>query len=303
MDLEFRDDSRRGKIAVFLGVILALVAGGAAFYFVSQAQQQASNADVPRMQAVVAIRAIPARQAIVEADVALQPIAIDPANAAAIATDVKAVIGKIPAVSILQGQVVTTNMLASTDEANAKYSILGPEETVSPDSPAWRAVSITVPDDLAVGGTLAAGQTVDVFVTAIVQVPAELAAGGRYYTDRSTKITYQDMLILDRADSFYVLRADLGTAEEILHLQASGNTTFSLALRPDVDTRFIDASKLGETTNRIITKYGLPIPETYPNAGGRPAILPPLSSPSPAPTPTPSPSPSASAETSPSPSP
>jgi Flp pilus assembly protein CpaB len=302
MELEYRDDGRRGKFVVVIGVILALMAGGAAFYFVSQAQQQAGQSTVQRVPAVVAVQTIPARTAITAADVTVREIPIDATNANGLASDPQAVIGRVPAVTILQGQVVTTNMLASAAEG-AKFSILRPEETLGPDSQAWRAISITVADDLAVGGLLEAGQTVDVFVTAVVQVPQPLVQAGKYYTDRSTKITYQDMLILARESQFYILRADVPIAEEILHLQASGNVTFSMALRPEVDTRAVDASKLGETTNRIITKYQLPIPETYPSSGGAPATLPPLPEPTAFPTPTPEPDPSPAAGSSPSPTP
>ena len=56
-------------------------------------------------------------------------------------------------------------------------------------------------------------------------------------------------------------------AEEIAHLQASGNAQFSLALRPDVDNRAVDAAKLGATTNIIIQRYGLPVPQVYPQPG------------------------------------
>jgi hypothetical protein len=152
---------------------------------------------------------------------------------------------------------------------------------------------MTVPDNQAVGGLLQPGQTVDVFVTATVNVPQDLIEAGRYFTDKSTKITYQDMVILAKSGQFYILKAALA-AEEIAHLQASGTAAFSMALRPDLDTRFVDASKLGNTTNRIITKYGLPIPETYPAGNGPVATPPPLASPTPFPSPTPSPSPSPS---------
>ncbi len=182
-------------------------------------------------------------------------------------SDPAEVIGRIPAVSILQGQLITTNMLASSDEGG-QFSILGPDETVAPDSETWRAVSLTVADDLAVGGLLKAGQSVDVFVTVVVDVPADLTADGRYYPDRSTKITYQDMVLLAREGAFYVVRAPLTVAEEISHLQATGNATFGLALRPDEDTRLTDATSFGETTNRIIEKYGVPIPEVYPAGRG-----------------------------------
>jgi Flp pilus assembly protein CpaB len=294
MDPEFRDNRRRQRAIIAVGVVLALVAGGAAFYLVNQAQQQAAESGQQKVAVVVAIRAIPARQAIVAEDVTIREVPLDDTNAAGVATDVKQVIGRIPAVTILQGQLVTTNVLASSSEGG-QFSILGPDESVGPDSEAWRAISLTVSDDLAVGGLLKAGQTVDVFVTAIVTVPTELVESGKYMTDRSTKITYQNVLILAREGAFYIIRASLTVAEEIAHLQAVGSATFSMALRPDTDLRSVDASALGETTNRIIEKYGLPIPETYPPGRG------PAPTPTPTPAPAGSPAPSASPSASPSP--
>jgi Flp pilus assembly protein CpaB len=291
--MEFRE-SNRGRWVIALGVIMAVLAGGAAFFLINQAQQQAGQATAQRVPAVVAIQTIPARETIEASDVEVRMVPIDPTNANGVVPDVAQVVGRIPAVSILQGQLITTNMLASTTEGG-EFSILGPDESVTPDSEAWRAVSLTVPDDSAVGGLLKPGQSVDVFVTAIVNVPADLAAIGRFYPDRSTKITYQDMVILARKDAFYVVRAPLAIAEEIAHLQATGNATFSLALRPDEDTRSIDARGLGETTNRIIQKYGLPVPESYPiGRGPIQTPVPTASPPPPAPTEAPAASPSAS---------
>jgi Flp pilus assembly protein CpaB len=290
MDVEFQDDRRRARWVVFFGVLLALVAGGAAYFLINQAQQQAGQATALKVPAVVAVKVIPARQAIKEDEIEVRQVPIDPSNANGVISDKSQIIGRITAVSILQGQLVTSNMLASSTEGG-QFSVLGPDETVGPDSEAWRAVSLTVTDDLAVGGMLKVGQSVDVFVTLVVNVPADLVARGRYYTDRSTKITYQNMVILARDESFYVVRAPLAVAEEIAHLQATGNATFSFALRPDADSRIADASRLGETTNRIITRYGVPVPETYP-AGAGPLVLP---TPSPTPTPNPSASPTPSA--------
>jgi Flp pilus assembly protein CpaB len=294
MDQEFRDNRHRGRAVIILGVVLAVVAGGAAFWLINQAQQQAGQAGTQKIPAVVAIRVIPARQIIAPEDVEVRMVPLDPTNANGVMTDLTLVVGRVPAVSILQGQLITTNMLASSDEGG-QFSILGPDETVAPDSEAWRAVSLTVADDSAVGGLLKAGQSVDVFVTVLVLVPGELVAEGQYYQDRATKVTYQDMVILARESSFYIVRASLQVAEEIAHLQATGNATFSLALRPDEDTRIADASSLGETTNRIIERYGLPLPEVFPPGSG------PLQTPVPTPSPTPSPTQSPSIVPSPSP--
>jgi len=264
-ELEFRDHGRRGKWIIVAGVVLALVAGGGGFYLLTQAQQQAATQGLPMVAVVVAAREIPARKPIEPGDVVLRTVPQDVTNAAAFTT-IEEVVGRISGVTVPTGQLVTKNLLAST-AAGGQFSILGPDASIAPDSPYLRAVSLSVPDDRAVGGLVQAGQTVDVFITVTVNVPQELAEGGKLYTDKSTKLTYQDVPILARSGTFYIIRVTETMAEEISHLQASGTATFSLALRPPEDTRTVDVGPLGETTNRIIDEYVLPIPETYPRGG------------------------------------
>jgi Flp pilus assembly protein CpaB len=284
MELDYKDPDRRGKFLVVLGVILALVAGGAAFIVVNQATQQAGQGGVQKVAVVVAVQTIPARKIIEEADVIVREVPIDPTNEQGIVSTLDKVLGRVSAVSILQNQLVTTNLLASST-AGGQFTILAPEETVQPDSPEWRAVSLTVPDDRAVGGLLEPNQLVDVFATVTVNVLLGETADNEegYYTDKSTKLTYQGMLVLARAGTFYVLRAPLAVAEEISHLQASGTASFSMVLRPDIDTRSVDAAPLGTTTNELIVRYGLPIPVAFPPAEGPLPTVAPVASPSAAP--------------------
>ncbi len=296
MEMEYKDPSRRGRYIVVVGVLLAVIAGGAAFYLISQAQQQAGQAGLQRVSVVVAVQTIPARKIIEAADVTVREIPLDETNAQGIASTPDRVIGRVPAVTILAGQMVLTNLLASSAEGG-QFSVLGPDESIGPDSPDWRAISMTVPDDRAVGGLLTANQTVDVFVTASVNVLTNSDEGigeDGFYSDKSTKISYQDLVILAKSGTFYVLKVPIDVAEEISHLQASGTAAFSLALRPDTDTRQVDASRLGTTTNRVIVRYGLPIPVAFPPVSG------PI--PTPAPTARLTPAPSASGEPSASPS-
>ena len=300
MEMEYKDPSRRGRWIVVIGVALAIVAGGAAFFLINQAQQEAGQAGLQKVAVVVAAQTIPARKIIEATDVTVREIPIDQTNEQGIASTPDKVIGRVPAVAILQGQMVLTNLLASSTEGG-QFTVLGPEESVGPDSPEWRAVSMTVPDDRAVGGLLTPNQTVDVFVTAAVNVLTDSQNGiGKdgYYTDKSTKLSYQDMLILAKSGTYYILKAPRDVAEEISHLQASGAASFSLALRPDTDTRLVDASALGTTTNRVIIRYGLPIPVAFPPVSG-PV---PVAKPTPTPTPNPSAAPGASASPSASPS-
>ena len=267
MEFEYQDPTqRRGKFIVVVGLILAIIAGAAAFYLVQQARSQVEQGGQPMMTVVVAKQQIPARKPIEESDLDIAQVPGDPTTNSGAFTDPSKVIGLVPMVPILQGQPVYANLLAS-DATSSGITILQPGETIGPDSEAWRAVSITVPDDRAVGGFIKPGDMVDVFVTAPITVPPDLAAKGRYTSDHSTKITYQDIDVLARSTSSYVIRVPLRVAEEINHLQAVGTVSFSLDLRPTEDTRIVDVSALGETTDRIIQRYGLPIPQVYPGSG------------------------------------
>jgi Flp pilus assembly protein CpaB len=279
MELEYRDPSKRGRWIVVIGVVLAVAAGGAAFYLINQAQQQAGQGGLQKASVVVAARPIAARKPVEPEDIVVREVPLDPTNSAVIAVaQPDQVIGRVLAVSVFQDQMITTNMLASTT-SGGQFSILEPGETVAPESEAWRAVAVTVPDDRAVGGLIVSGSTVDVFLSAQVNVPADLQTEGTYYTDKATKITYQNMLVLAKAGTSYIVKTTLAQAEEIAHLVASGNAQFSLVMRPEADVRFADASKLGETTNLIIQRYGLPIPVNYPEGNG------PISTPAPTATP------------------
>jgi Flp pilus assembly protein CpaB len=298
MEMEYKDPSRRGRWIVVVGVILAIAAGGAAFYVINQAQQQAGQAGLQKVTVVVALQTIAARKIIEATDVTVREVPLDDTNAQGIVSTVDKVVGRVASVTILQGQMVMTNLLASSSEGG-QFSVLGPDETPAPSGMPWRAISVTVPDDRAVGGLLQPNQTVDVFVTATVNVLTDSGSGlpkEGWYTDKSTKLSYQDMLILAKSGTFYILKAPLDVAEEISHLQASGSAAFSLALRPDVDTRLVDASILGTTTNKVIVRYGLPIPVAFPPVSG------PVPTPKPTPKPTPEPSPGSSSGSSASPS-
>ena len=284
MEMEYKDSTRRGKFVIVLGVLLAVVAGGAAFYLINQAQEHAGQGDIQKVKVVVAAQLIPARTPIAPGAVEVREIALDAVTQVGIVTDPTSLIGKVLAIPVAVGQPIYSNMLASSSGSGASaFSILGPDETVAPDSPAWRAISITIPDDRAVAGLLTAGQTIDIFMTAQISVPVDSKPVGVYYSDMATKITYQDMVILARAGTQYILRCPLAVAEEINHLLATGTVTFSAALRPAEDVRFVDVSRLGASTNRILQKYGLPFPVIYPAPSATIPPQPPLQTPTPPP--------------------
>ena len=49
MEMEYKDSTRRGKFVIVLGVLLAVVAGGAAFYLINQAQEHAGQGDIQKV--------------------------------------------------------------------------------------------------------------------------------------------------------------------------------------------------------------------------------------------------------------
>lgn len=295
MEMEYKDNNRRGKFVIIAGVVLAVVAGAASFYLISQARNETPS-DVTLVDVVVAAAPIPARTPIGPAAVVVRQVPLDEATQVGIVTDPTKIVGQVLGVPVALGQPIYFNMIASAS-GQSGFAILGPDETVAPDSPAWRAISITIPDERAVAGLLVTGQTIDIFMTATMAAPVTAEPLGVFYSDMVTKITYQDMIILGRAGSQYILKASLAVAEEINHMLASGTITFSAALRPDQDVRFVDVTQLGATTNRILEKYGMPFPAIYPAASATIPPLPPLATPTPPPTPgpeTPAPSPAAS---------
>lgn len=263
MEMEYKDSNRRGKFVIIVGVVLAVVAGATSFYLINQAQQTAGQGEVELVPIVVAAQVIPARTPILAAQLVVRQVPLDAATQVGTVKDPATLVGKVLAVPVAIGQPIYSTMIASAS-GQSGFTILGPDETVAPDSPMWRAISIIIPDDRAVAGLLVAGQTIDIFMTATISVPVTTEPLGLYYSDLVTKITYQDMVILARAGSQYILRTSLAVAEEINHLLAAGTVTFSAALRPDQDVRFVDVSQLGATTNRILEKYGLPFPAVYP---------------------------------------
>jgi Flp pilus assembly protein CpaB len=282
VEMEYKDPSKRGRFIVVIGIVLAVAAGGAAFFLINQAQQQAGQAGLQKVAVVVAARPIQARVPIAAEDVTVREVPLDPTNAQGIVSTPDKVIGHVLSVAVLEGQMVTTNLFAT--DSSGGFSILEPGETVAPDSEAWRAVAISVPDNLAVGGLIVPGMSVDVLISATILVPQDLLTAGKYYTDKSTKITYQNMLVLAKTAGSYIVKATLTQAEEIAHLQASGTATFAMLMRPEADVRQVDASAYGETTNKVIAKYGLPIPEVFPPGNG------PIPTPAPTPIITPAPS-------------
>jgi Flp pilus assembly protein CpaB len=272
VEFEYSDkNSRRSKVYIAVGVIVALLVA-ATVYIALQASGLTNQGEVEMRQVVVAAAEIPGRKAIEEADVVMRNVPVDPINEMAF-TSIDQVLGRVVSVPVSAGQLLTPNLLASTD-AGAIFSILRPGEEFDPSMPDLRAVSMTVPDDRAVGGTLQPGQPVDLIATLNVQpaadtgtpsepAPSEAPApapegSAPRVPGPSTKTTLQRLDILVRNGTLYILRTDLATAEKITELQAAG-AQFTLVLRATEDDR--SAETEGSTLDRLLEEFEFPVPE------------------------------------------
>jgi len=262
VELEYSDkNSKRSKLYIAVGLVIALIVGGLVFVALRFSNIGSPETAVEERQVVVAARSIASRKPIEEGDLVMRTVAADPTNATAFGR-IDEVLGRITGVPIAPGQLVTPNVLASTTSGQA-YSILEAGQEFDPNGPALRAVSVNVGDDRAVAGTLQPGQTVDLIVTLNVnplagkKTQTVAAEAGDPIAGPSTKVTLQKVTILARSGGSYILRTDLTTAEKIIELTAAGGQ-FAMVLRPEPDDRVADTP--GSTLDQLIEEFGFPPP-------------------------------------------
>lgn len=299
MELKFKDPAiRRRRLIILLGVVMAITAGLVAFGM-SRGGAAPAAAEVTKRAVLVALVDIPARTVLQNEHVTVRQIPDDLSLALAF-NEPSDVVGQVTTGPITAGQAIYPNVLVSNAQGGA-FSILGPNEVVSTDSPYWRAVSVQVPSDRAVAGQILTGQRVDLFATVQIDILVRDAEGNYlpattvegYQSGKSTKITFQDLEVLSAQSEagMYILKVDLHQAEEIYHVASVAPNSFSLALRPGADTRTAETAEYGETNDRIIVQYLYPLPQVL-DLGPLTAL--PTPAPSPATGTEPEPSPSAS---------
>ena len=193
MEMEFNDDRGRGRFVIVIGLILAVVAGGAAFFLISQAQQQAAQPGAqghdrrrgPRRSRPASRSRQPTWPSARSRSTRRTPRACSPTRPRSS--------GSSPASRSSTGQPVYANLLASQAQGG-QFSILGPGETIGagqrdlaggldhrPRRPRRRRPRPA-------GRHRRRLRHRDGLASPRTSPPA-----GRYYTDKSTKITYQDL--------------------------------------------------------------------------------------------------------------
>ena len=251
---------RRARLILIVGVALALVAGVGTFVYASGAKSDQPVA-VPTVAVLVAAREIPAKTTLTSADVKLQEFNVDAKPALAM-TKADEALGKITIQSISVGEPILPTKFA--DPKNPSFvvmpaSFIGPDGAPVANSPNFRAMSITVPDANAVGGSVLVGDLVDLVFTAQFDPQSKLQRPTPQQTlDFSSKIILERVPILARLGSVYTVRVDALTAERIAYLQSAGGQ-LAFLLRAPKDERA--SGSTGATFGDIYTNFRLKIPE------------------------------------------
>ncbi len=262
---------RRSRLIIITGILMSLIVGAAIFMLLRAGSYGTAGPQVQTASVVIAAREIPARTTITEEDVIIRSVPVDATNSQAFTTTAD-VINRVSAVAIPAGQLMTPNLLAST-QAGGQYQLPQPGE-YDPEGPPVRAAAVLVPDDRAVAGSIQPGQRVDVIATLPISATepgeatdADAEAGTTVLAGPSTKVTLQNVTVLARSGEIYILHVDLEMAEQLAELQAAGGT-FTLVLRPESDEERADTN--GATLDELINEYGFPIPR-FVDAGCEPA--------------------------------
>lgn len=267
--MDFRDTGRRRRFLLLtIGVALALVAGWSAYSLGTRGTEAPA---VVKQPVLVAARDVAARETVTADDVVVREVAVDEVLAAAYAESTQ-VVGRVTAVPIYANQQLTPSLFAST-QAGSDFSILEPDEVVTAESPFWRAVALEIPKSRAVGGQVQDGQHIDLIISVGFDIFAvddegnyqrvDTADDNGFRSGPSTKISMQDVEVLksDPDANLYVLKVDLHQAEQIAHVQQVAPDAFSLALRPEEDTRQANHVEYGTTTDALIMTYYYRVPE------------------------------------------
>jgi Flp pilus assembly protein CpaB len=251
---------RRARLILIVGVALALVAGVGTFVYASGAKSDQPVA-VPTVAVLVAAREIPAKTTLTTADVKLQEFNLDAKPALAM-SDATEALGKITVQSISVGEPILPSKFADPKLPGfvvMPASFIGADGAPVANSPNFRAMSITVPDPSAVGGSILAGDIVDLVFTLQFDPQTKLQRPTpQQTTDFSAKIILERLPILAKLGATYTIRVDAVTAERIAYLQSSGGQ-IAFLLRAPKDERATGST--GATFGDIYTNFRVKIPE------------------------------------------
>ena len=154
---------RRARLVLIVGLLFAVGAGATTFFVANTAKSEAP-APIPTSSIIVAAREIPPKTQITAADLKLVKMNTEVVPPAAI-TRAEDAVGKITITGISVGEPILPTKLGGPNGqvfVVIPAASLGSDGNPLPGSPNYRAMSITVPDGQAAGGSIQPGDIVDV---------------------------------------------------------------------------------------------------------------------------------------------
>lgn len=260
------DPRRRARLILIFGVLLALIAGAGTFFVISGAQQAQPPPVLPTTDVLVATRDIPARTALIAADLRVAKVNVEAAPPTALKLPEDA-IGKVLSAAVSINEPILPTKLAP---AGRDFTVFPPNETFAPDSPSYRIMTITVPDNFAVGGVIEVGDLVDIMYVfpfdPVAFLDIEVPEEGEevpedepvILPDTVAKVILGPVPILSRTAAVYTIRVDAPLAERLAYLLTAGGT-MQFLLRAPGDDRAIATE--GATFETVYETYRFPIPE------------------------------------------
>jgi pilus assembly protein CpaB len=215
------------RILLVGGVALAALAAIATYTY-AVSVRDAAPPEVATADVLVAARDLEARSALGANDVKVVKMPRDLVPNGAL-RDASTAVGMITTVRLAANEPVLPAKIAAVG-TEGHIAVLPPGTTATSSTTRFRAMSINIPDANAAGGTIQAGDRIDIMYTLSVNVidPTKNDFVGR--------IVIEDVPVLARSISVYTLRVDVDTAERIAALQAGGGA-LNLLLRAPGDAR------------------------------------------------------------------
>jgi Flp pilus assembly protein CpaB len=172
----------RGCIWLIAGLLIAVLAGVMAYLYLGQAAEQSAEVAVdttPRVQVVVAARAVPLRAQLTEADLRLAEFAVETVPQGALAS-VPDAVGRITMVELYPGEPVLAQRLVDPNYVSGDGRtalVLAPEEIL---------MAFPATDLLSTLTVLKPGDRVDLYISLEIPWGRELAATGAAATTAAT---------------------------------------------------------------------------------------------------------------------
>lgn len=183
--------------------------------------------------------------------------------------DAAIVIGRVTTQPIAKNEVVLSAKFTAPSGGGGGFAVYPEGQQPTGATPDYRAMSMSILDQHAVGGAVQPGDIVDILFS-ISYIPSLLGAGTNAIdSDFAARILAERVTVLARdTTTIYTVRVDAAQAERIAAMQAAG-ATLHLLLRAGDDARAPRASGAIFTSEAGVIIRAIPTVRPSPTAAPR----------------------------------